>query len=335
MSIRRTAAAPGARRVLLTGATGFIGGRLLAALDAAGAAVRCLVRPGEKLVVRRPLARLPEVATGDLLDADSLAFALEGTAAAYYLVHSLGGRTIGEAAALAERDRRAARNFIAAAEAAGVERIVYLGALGEAREGVPGHLAARREIADILQGSTRVATTVLRAAVIVGAGGASFEILRHLVERLPVMAVPPWIGTRCQPIAVDDVTAYLTGCLRAPATAGGSFEIGGPEVLTYRDLMAIYARVRCLHRLVLPLPVISPRLSAHWINLVTPVPAGVVFPLVEGLRHEAVCRDDRIRELVPLPLATMDEAIAAALAEEAGGPGRLTSRQAIFTDHHL
>ena len=324
--------ADGPTRVLLTGATGFIGGRLLPALDAAGYTVRCLVRPGEKLVVRRPLARQPEVVTADLLDAATLPAALEGMEAAYYLVHSMGGRTIGEIDAFAERDRRAATNFLAAAEAAGLSRIIYLGGLGETGDKLSHHLASRIEVARILQSGSRVATTALRAAVIIGAGGASFELLRYLVERLPVMTVPRWVTTRCQPIAVDDVIAYLAGCLATPATAGLSLDIGGPEITTYLGMMRIYARVRGLRRLILPVPLLTPRLSAHWINLVTPVPAGVVYPLVEGLRNEVICRDNRIRDLVPIPLTPMNAAICTALTETAAGPGKLVSRQACFLD---
>jgi uncharacterized protein YbjT (DUF2867 family) len=317
-------------RVLLTGATGFIGGRLLPALDAAGFTVRCLVRPGERLVVRTPLVREPEVVTADLLDPASLPAALAGMDAAYYLVHSMGGRSIGEIDAFAERDRRAATNFLGAAEAASLGRIIYLGGLGETGDKLSHHLASRLEVARILQSGPSVRTTALRAAVIIGAGGASFELLRYLIERLPVMTVPRWIDTRCQPIAVGDVIGYLVGCLQTPATAGLSLDIGGPEVTTYRGMMRIYARVRGLRRLIVSVPVLTPRLSAYWINLVTPVPAGVVFPLVEGLKNEVVCRDNRIRDLVPQPLTTMEQAICTALAETQAGPGKLPSRQSCF-----
>lgn len=317
-------------RVLLTGATGFIGGRLLPALDAAGFSVRCLVRPGEKLVVRQSLAHQPEVATADLLDPVSLPAALAGMDTAYYLVHSMGGRTIGEIDAFAERDRRAATNFLAAAESAGLARIIYLGGLGETGDNLSHHLASRIEVARILQSGLSVRTTALRAAVIIGAGGASFELLRYLIERLPVMTVPRWITTRCQPIAVEDVIGYLVGCLQTPATAGLSLDIGGSEITTYLALMRTYARVRGLHRLIVPVPVLTPRLSAWWINLVTPVPAGVVFPLVEGLKNEVICRDNRIRDLVPIPLTPMEGAICTALAQTLSGPGRLPSQQACF-----
>jgi len=318
------------KRVLLTGATGFIGGRLLPALDAAGYTVRCLVRSGEKLVVRTPLARQPEVVTADLLDPSSLPAALAGMDAAYYLVHSMGGRTIGEIDDFAERDRRAATNFLAAAESARLARIIYLGGLGETGEKLSHHLASRIEVARILQSGATVRTTALRAAVIIGAGGASFELLRYLIERLPVMTAPRWITTRCQPIGVDDVIGYLVGCLQAPATTGLSLDIGGPEITTYRGMMQIYARVRGLHRLIIPVPVLTPRLSAYWINLVTPVPAGVVFPLVEGLKNEVICRDNRIRDLVPIPLTPMEGAICTALTETLAGPGKLASRQSCF-----
>ncbi|SFM91333.1 NAD(P)H-binding protein [Thermodesulforhabdus norvegica] len=317
-------------RVLLTGPTGFIGGRLLRALDEKGYRVRCLVRLSEKLTIRgEPLRRDPEVVYGDLLRPETLSAALEGITTAYYLVHSMGGRTIRETKAFAERDRKAALHFLSAAEAAGVRRIIYLGGLGERSDELSKHLASRNEVADILQ-SGRVQTTVLRAAVIIGAGGASFEIIRYLAERLPVMICPKWIQTRSQPIAVQDVIAYLIGCLENEATAGLRLDIGGPEILSYADLVRIYCRVRKLKRLLIPVPFLTPRLSAYWINLVTPVPAGIVFPLVEGLKNEAVCRDNRIRDLVPISLTPMEQAICQALAEESMGPGRLPSVQSCF-----
>jgi uncharacterized protein YbjT (DUF2867 family) len=318
-------------KVLLTGPTGFIGGRLLHALDQEGFRIRCLVRLSEELVIKRPLKQEPEVAYADLLQADTLPKAMEGMDVAYYLVHSMGGRSIAETRAFAERDRKCARNFLKAAEEAGLKRIIYLGGLGETGKNLSKHLSSRQEVATILQ-SGRVETTALRAAVIMGAGGASFELLRYPVERLPVLMCPRWIDTRSQPIAVENVISYLVGCLRQPATSGLTLDIGGPDIISYREMMVIYARVRGLKRFIFAVPVLTPRLSAYWINLITPIPAGVVFPLVEGLKNEVICRDNRIRELVPIDLMSMQEAICTALIETEKGPGQLPSRQACFID---
>jgi len=315
--------------VLITGPTGFIGGRLLYALDEEGFKVRCLVRLSERLVLKRPLRQEPGVVYADLLEPDTLSRAMKGVDAAYYLVHSMGGRTIAETKAFAERDREAAKNFLRAAEEAGLRRIIYLGGLGETGDKLSKHLASRQEVARILQ-SGNVQTTALRAAVIIGAGGASFELIRYLVERLPVMMCPRWIDTRCQPIDVRNAISYLVGCLKEPASAGLTLDIGGPDIITYREMMLIYARVRGLHRLIFPVPVLTPRLSAYWINHITPVPAGVVFPLVEGLKTEVICRENRIRELIPIDLIPMSQAICTALVETEQGPGKLVSRQACF-----
>ena len=319
------------RNILLTGPTGFIGGRLLYALDQEGFRVRCLVRMSEELVVKRPLKQEPEVAYADLLEPDTLPKAMEGMDAAYYLVHSMGGRSIAETKAFADRDRKCARNFLRAAEEAGVKRIIYLGGLGETGDKLSKHLASRQEVANILQ-SGSIQTTALRAAVIIGAGGASFELIRYLAERLPIMMCPRWINTRSQPIDIQNVISYLVGCLRQPATAGLTLDIGGPDIITYRAMMQIYARVRGLHRFLFTVPVLTPRLSAYWINLVTPVPAGIVFPLVEGLKNEVICRDNRIRDLVPVDLINMQQAICTALTEIEKGPGQLPSQQACFID---
>ena len=316
-------------QVLLTGPTGFIGGRLLHALDEEGFKVRCMVRLSEKLTIKRPLKRQPEVMYADLLQPETLPQAMEGMDAAYYLVHSMGGRSIAETKAFAERDRKCATNFLGAAEAAGVKRIIYLGGLGETGDRLSKHLASRQEVAEILQ-SGRLQTTALRAAVIIGAGGASFELTRYLVERLPVMMCPRWVDTRSQPIDVENVISYLVGCLHDRATAGLTFDIGGPDIISYREMMLLYAKVRGLHRFIFTVPVLTPRLSAYWINLVTPVPAGIVFPLVEGLKNEVICRENRIRDFIPIDLTTMQDAICTALAETEKGPGQLPSRQACF-----
>lgn len=320
--------------ILLTGPTGFIGKRLLYQLDEKGYRVRCLVRRGETLDLKIPLTQDPEIVYADLLDPDSLPQALEGMDAAYYLVHSMGGRSIRQTLAFAEKDRRAAENFRLAADQAGLPRIIYLGGLGDAADQLSHHLASRHEVARILQ-SGKVKTTVLRAAVIIGAGGASFEIVRYLVERLPVLLCPKWVYTESQPISIDNVLAYLAGCLEVPETAGRSFDIGGSQIVTYADLMRMYARVRGLSRAIIGVPLVPIRFSAYWVNLITPVPAGVVLPLAEGLRNKAVCRENTIRDLIPILLTSMETAICNALAEEAEGPGKLLSQQACFLPEDL
>jgi uncharacterized protein YbjT (DUF2867 family) len=314
-------------KILLTGATGFVGGRLLHVLTGHGMNVRCLVRSPEKLRGNLFAKEEIEIVKGDLLQKDTLDSPLEGIEVAYYLVHSMGGRTIGENKIFAERDRIAAKNFIRAADRAGVSRIIYLGGLGETGDQLSKHLTSRQEVGHILS-SGRAQTTELRAPNIMGAGGAPFEMLRYLVERLPVMVCPKWIETRCQPIDIQDMVDYLLGCLREPATAGLSFDVGGPDIVTYRRMMEIYAKVRGLKRLIITVPVLTPRLSTYWVNMVTPVPSGVVNPLVEGLKNEVICRENRIRELIPMKLTTLEQSICIALQEVEKGPGKLISRQA-------
>ncbi|HEY5974279.1 MAG TPA: NADH-binding protein [Geobacteraceae bacterium] len=214
------------------------------------------------------------------------------------------------------RDREAARNFVAAANRAGLRRTVYLGGLGEITGSLSEHLQSRREVAEILaEGAFQ--TTSLRAAVIIGAGGASFEMIRALVKRLPVMITPRWVTTRCQPIAVGDVIRYLTGCLTDQRTAGETFDIGGPEVLTYREMMERFAALENRQIFIVPVPLLTPKLSSYWVGLITPVKPSISMPLIEGLANEVVCRDDRIRKLLPFPLTPYDEAIRIALAEDA------------------
>jgi uncharacterized protein YbjT (DUF2867 family) len=316
-------------KVLLTGPTGFIGGRLLYALDQQGYRVRCLVRIGESFEPSLPLERDPEVVYADLLQPDTLETALTGIDAAYYLVHSMGGRTPKESREFAKRDRLAATNFVNAADAAGIDRIIYMGGLGETSDDLSEHLSSRQEVGAILQ-SGKVRTTMLRAAVVIGAGGASFEIIRYLVERLPVMLTPQWVRTRCQPIDIQNVIDYLAGCLEHPETAGNSYDICGPDIMTYGEMMTTYARVRGLRRMLVSVPGFSPHMSSYWVDLVTPVPSGIVMPLIEGLKNEVVCRDNSIRDIIPVELITMEDAICTALAEEKDGPGKLPSRQACF-----
>ncbi|MEU8737479.1 SDR family oxidoreductase [Streptomyces halstedii] len=283
-------------RCLVTGATGYIGGRLVPELLEAGHQVRCLARTPKKLR-DLPWTKQVEVARGDVTDPESLGAAMRDTDVAYYLVHALGSGTGFE-----ETDRRAARVFGERARAAGVRRIVYLGGLTPAevpeRELSP-HLRSRAEVGHILLASG-VPTTVLRAAVIIGSGSASFEMLRYLTERLPVMVTPSWVSTRVQPIAVRDVLRYLVGSARMPEDVNRTFDVGGPDVLTYRAMMQEYARVAGLpRRLILPVPMLSPGLSSHWVGLITPVPATIARPLAESLRYEVVCREHDIADHVP------------------------------------
>jgi uncharacterized protein YbjT (DUF2867 family)/uncharacterized protein YndB with AHSA1/START domain len=296
--------------VLVTGATGYIGGRLVPRLLEAGHRVRCLAREPRKLDGRAWAADpRVEIVAGDAADAPSLRRAMEGCGQAFYLVHSM----ITAAEAYAERDRAMARSFAAAAQEAGLERIVYLGGLGELGKGLSEHLASRREVEEVLA-SGRTPVTVLRAAMIIGSGSASFEILRYLVERLPVMVTPRWVKTESQPIAVRNVVQYLVDCLAVKETTGRTLDIGGPDILSYRELMRVMAEERGLpRRLVIPVPVLTPRLSSLWIHLVTPISARIARPLAEGLRNRVVCRSDEAGRLMPQKLLTVREAIRAAL----------------------
>ncbi|MFD0367033.1 SDR family oxidoreductase [Streptomyces sp. NPDC059071] len=291
-----TSSPAGGARCLVTGASGYIGGRLVPELLDSGHRVRCLARHPDKLR-DFPWAGRAETVRGDVTDAASLRPALDGVDVAYYLVHSMSSTPDFE-----DRDRLAARTFAAEARAAGVRRIVYLGGLTP--RGVPDdelspHLRSRTEVGRILLDSG-VPTTVLRAAVVIGSGSASFEMLRYLTERLPVMVTPRWVGSRVQPIAVRDVLRYLVGSAAMPADVNRTFDIGGPDVLTYREMMERYAEVAGLRRrLIVPVPVLTPRLSSQWIGLVTPVPASLAKPLTESLRHEVVCGEHDIARYVP------------------------------------
>ncbi|MEU1277957.1 SDR family oxidoreductase [Streptomyces sp. NPDC005805] len=286
----------GGLRCLVTGATGYIGGRLVPELLAAGHTVRCLARSPERLRDHHWAGRA-EVVKGDVLDAGSVADAMRDVDVAYYLVHALG-----TGAGFEATDRRAARIFAEQARDAGVKRVVYLGGLTP--HGVPAgelsaHLRSRDEVGRILLDG-EVPATVLRAAVIIGSGSASFEMLRYLTERLPVMVTPSWVRTRIQPIGVRDVLRYLTGSARMPAEVNRAFDIGGPDVITYLDMMRRYAEVaRLPKRLIVPVPVLTPRLSSHWVGLVTPVPHAIARPLTESLRHEVVCAEHDIARYVP------------------------------------
>lgn len=288
--------------VLVTGATGFIGKRLIAALHDYPGNVRCMVRRPTELP-----AGIQSV-LGDVLDKTSLLAALQGVHTAYYLVHSMGG----DGQDFESKDRQAALNFVQAAEETGVSRIIYLGGLGKREDQLSHHLASRIEVAEILQ-STKVRTTFLRAAVIIGAGGASYEMLKSLVERLPLMVTPRWVETRSQPIAVDDVIAYLRGCLLCSETTGQTLDIGGPEILTYRQMMERFATILGRRRFIIPVPFLTPKLSAYWLRLVTPVSYGIASALIDGLKNEVICENDTIKQLIPLSLTSYDDAVRQAL----------------------
>lgn len=297
--------------ILVTGATGYVGGRLVPRLLAAGYTVRAMGRSLDKLACR-PWASHANIqlVQGDVLDPASLESACRGCEAAYYLVHAM----IAQGPRFAATDRQSALNMRKAAERAGIGHIIYLGGLGDAHHpGLSHHLASRHEVGAILQAG-RVPVTVLRAAMILGSGSASFEILRYLVERLPVMITPRWVRSPTQPIAIQNVLDYLVGALTAEGVRGGSFDIGGPDVMSYKNLIQIYAREAGLsRRWILPVPVLTPRLSAHWIHLVTPVPAAIALPLTEGLGIPTVCGDNRIRQRIPATLIPCRQAIRTAL----------------------
>ncbi|AKH86974.1 NAD-dependent dehydratase [Streptomyces sp. CNQ-509] len=316
--------APESLTCLVAGASGYIGGRLVPELLAAGYRVRCLARTPGKLR-DHPWAGDVEVVRGDVTDEESVGAALRGTDVAYYLVHALAS-----GGGFEETDRRAARLFARQADAAGVRRIVYLGGLtprGVPETSLSPHLRSRAEVGRIfLDGA--VPATVLRAAVVIGSGSASFEMLRYLTERLPVMVTPRWVATRTQPIGIRDVLRYLVGSAAMPPDVDRAFDIGGPDVLTYREMMRRYAATAGLRkRLILPVPVLTPGLSSHWIGLVTPVPAAIARPLTESLRHEVVCREHDIARYVPdLPGRPLpfDEALALALRRV--GEARIATR---------
>jgi uncharacterized protein YbjT (DUF2867 family) len=291
-------------RVLVTGATGFVGGRLVPALRRAGHDIVALVRDPERYEAPPGV----EVATGDLLES-GWEDAMADIDAAYYLIHSMGS---GEG--FAERDRRAATNFADAAGDHDVDRVVYLGGLGDDGDELSEHLASRREVERVL-GEGAYDLTTLRAAVIIGDGSLSFDIIRQLVARLPVMITPRWVRTPCQPIAIDDVVAYLVGVLDTPETRGSTYEIGGPEVLTYEAMLRATARLSGRREpLILPAPVLSPGLSSRWLGLVTDVPPAVAVPLVKGLRNPVVVTDRRIESLVPVDRTPFETAVLRALS---------------------
>jgi uncharacterized protein YbjT (DUF2867 family) len=295
-------------RILLTGATGYVGGRLAPALIDAGHHVVCLARDPSKFD-GIPWSEKAEIVRGDVLDASTLDAAVSGVHTLYYLVHS-----IGSAGDFSDSDRVGAQNVAAAAERAGVSRIVYLGGIvPPASEEASKHLASRAEVGQIFLDAVTPAV-VLQAGVIIGSGSASFEMLRYLTERLPAMVTPRWVDSRVAPIAVRDVLKYLVAALDLPAGTNRRFDIAGPEVLTYREMMHRYARVAGLRkRIIVPIPVLTPRLSSHWVNIVTPVPRAIARPLVESLRNSVVPTEYDLQHLTGVEPIGYDEAVRFAL----------------------
>jgi uncharacterized protein YbjT (DUF2867 family) len=297
--------------VLVTGATGYVAGRLIPLLLSAGYRVRAMGRSIEKMA-DRPWGKDPGIAlvSGDIMDPASLQKAVAGCGTIYYLVHSM----ISQKGAYRDADKTGAANMVKAAADQGAEHIIYLGGLGDVHhKNISRHLVSRNEVGQILQ-SGPVPGTVLRAAMILGSGSASFEILRYLAERLPVMITPKWVSMPTQPIAITNVLGYLKGCLEHPETRGHTFDIGGPDIVSYKDLFAIFAQQAGLPvPVMIPVPVLTPRLSSLWIHLVTPVPAAIARPLAEGLSLPTVCTEHRIQTLIPQDLLTCRQAIARAL----------------------
>jgi len=293
--------------VLVTGASGYVGGRLLKALESAGQPVRCLARRPEFLLPK--VGPNIEVVAGDVLDRNSLAPALSGVDTAYYLVHSMASEDFEHA------DRLAAQNFASAARDAGIRKIVYLGGLGDSGSGLSPHLRSRQEVGEILR-SSGVCVIEFRASVIIGSGSLSFEMVRALVERLPVMITPKWVDVPAQPLAIDDLLQYLVKARELSEVESRIFEIGGPDRVSYAGLMREYARQRGLRRWMIRVPVLTPRLSSLWLGLVTPVYARIGRKLIDSIRNPTVVNDDVAAKVFALRPIGVCEAIANALRNE-------------------
>ena len=294
-------------RTLVFGASGYVGTNLVPRLCQRGFEVRAAGRHADVLNARG--WKGVEVVTADALVPESLTKALAGVDVAFYLVHSMAS-----GADFARLDRQAATNFRDAAAAAGVKRIIYLGGL-QPGDDASEHLASRRETGEVLRAGP-VPVTELRAGIVVGAGSAAFEVIRDLVNHLPVMTTPRWVRSRTRPIALGDLLDYLVGAAEQPETAGRTYDVGGNETLTYADMLRQFAAVTGKRRLIIPVPVLTPRLSSYWLGLVTAVPAAVARPLIDGLRHDLIPDDRAIRAVLRIPLRTYREAVVAALEQE-------------------
>lgn len=293
--------------ILLTGVTGYVGGRLLRVLEGEGHRVRCMARRAAFLKHRT--AEGTEVVKADVFDAESLTRALDGVHTAFYLIHSMGA-----SGSFEEMDRKAARNFASAAEKAGVTKIIYLGGLGEG-EHLSDHLRSRQEVGRILRRSS-VPTLEFRASIVIGSGSLSFELVRALTERLPVMLLPRWVKVMAQPIGIEDLIRYLTEAVALPLPKSRIVEVGGAEPLSYQDLMEAYAKERGFSRLMIPVPILTPGVSSLWLGLLTPLYARVGRKLIEGVKNQTVVRDPSARELFTVVPMSAREAIRRALINE-------------------
>jgi len=295
-------------RILIAGATGYVGSRLAPRLQIAGYNVRCVARKPEKLT-NRQWTNI-EIVRGDIEDTESLRRAMNGMEIAFYLVHAMSSR--GD---FAQKDIRYAENFARCAKECGIQKIIYLGGLGDADQNLSPHLESRQQVGRVL-GSTGIPVTELRASIIIGSGSASFEIIRDLVKKLPVMITPRWVKSLCQPIAISTVLEYLIDVIDIPETNERIFDIGGNEVLSYLEMMRQVAGVMNKKIYVLIVPVLTTRLSAYWLNLVTTVPMSIAFPLVEGLKNDTICQNKYIDQYVKVNKIPFREAVQRALHRE-------------------
>ncbi|MBZ0181620.1 MAG: SDR family oxidoreductase [Melioribacteraceae bacterium] len=298
-------------KILVTGATGYIGGRLIPRLIEKGYSVRCMARDVSRLQNRWTGA---EIVYGDVLKFDSVKEALSGIDTAYYLIHSMSA---GEHN-FAENDLRAAENFSQIAKDSGVKRIIYLGGLGSAEDNLSPHLLSRQQTGDMLRKSG-ISVTEFRAGMIVGSGSLSFEMVRYLTERVPIMICPKWVMTETQPIAVRDVLRYLIEALEKKESENKILEIGSDDILAYADLMKIYAEVRNLKRVMINVPFLTPRLSSYWVDFVTPIPSNIARPLIEGLKNRLVCNDNSAKHIFNFQPISYKEAVTFALEREHSG----------------
>ncbi|KUG25618.1 putative nucleoside-diphosphate-sugar epimerase [hydrocarbon metagenome] len=299
------------KNILVTGATGYIGGRLITRLIDKGYNVTCLVRDKRRVLGRWPEAKVVE---GDVHKFDSLTTALKDIDIAYYLIHSMSS---GEHN-FVDLDEKAAENFSLKAKTAGVKRIIYLGGLGSKSDELSPHLRSRQATGEKLR-SSGISVTEFRAGMIVGSGSLSFEMVRYLTERVPIMICPKWVSTKTQPIAIRDVLRYLIDTIEKPESENMILEIGSPDILTYADLMLTYAKIRGLKRYMINVPFLTPRLSSYWVDLVTPIPSNIARPIIEGLKNESVCSDDRARKIFPFEPISYEDAVTFALQRQKKG----------------